>query len=233
VLNSTSDTFPTNYFLRNTIFYPAVTADVDPGSIGGTTPHLTNDFASSSGNPGQISSATGNSFWKGDDTAQFYQLVLNSTADVDATLNNKPALRIGDPAGAHMRLDGNEIQAITVVGASVAPSFLGLNMNGGNVTVGNGGTVTLGNSSRAFTTIRHGQATGNSNGSGLFTVTHSMTRAPDFILCTPTAAGTARTISPQAANRTSTTFTVEVRKVSDGTLLTSAQCDFDWVAIAL
>lgn len=64
-------------------------------------------------NPAQIVSSTGLSFWKGDDTAQFYQLVLNSNTDANTTAGNKPALRIGDPAGTHMRIDGNELIAMT------------------------------------------------------------------------------------------------------------------------
>lgn len=116
LLDNATDVYPTvtNYFLRTTITTGSTVGDIDPYSITvGTTAQTTNDFASLSGNPGQIVSSTGNSFWKGDDTAQFYRLVVNSSTDAAATAGNEPALRVGDTTAIHLRIDGNEVIAMT------------------------------------------------------------------------------------------------------------------------
>lgn len=99
---------------RATIAYPATTGFVDPyASIPSDTVPTTNGFTSGSASAGIIKTTSGNSFWKGDDTAQFYQLVVTSTTDATTSAGNKPALRIGNPAAIHQRLDGNEIIAMT------------------------------------------------------------------------------------------------------------------------
>lgn len=94
--------------LRVTIPKNTTTGTVLPGtSTPGTTPPASSTFTVN--NPGQIMSATGNSYWKGDDTAKFYQLVLDSNTDANTLTGNMPALRIGPPTGSHTRMDGNEV----------------------------------------------------------------------------------------------------------------------------
>lgn len=116
VLDNPTDTFPTvtNYRLRVTVPYTSQTATIDPYNLGtvGTAQPTVNDFALYGNNPGQIVSSTGKSYWKGDDTAQFYQLVLTSDVEASPAAGNKPALRIGDINGQHLRIDSNEIIAM-------------------------------------------------------------------------------------------------------------------------
>lgn len=70
-------------------------------------------------------------------------LILSKPTDLSDTSNNSPALIIGGTAtAAHIEIDSNEIQAKTN-GTSVAQ--LGLNMDGGNVIIGNKSSlVTIG-----------------------------------------------------------------------------------------
>lgn len=74
-------------------------------------------------------------------------LVLSKTTDLSGTSNNSPALIVGGTAATgHMEIDANEIQAKTN-GTSVAQ--LGLNMDGGNVIIGNKDSqVTIGSQLR-------------------------------------------------------------------------------------
>lgn len=79
--------------------------------------------------------------------------LFGATKDADTTAGNTPALRIGDITAGHLRVDGNEIQAMGT-DTTTAP-FL-LNAGGGNVTLGaNSGTGAL-----------------NVNGSGGLNVNH-------------------------------------------------------------
>lgn len=64
------------------------------------------------------------------------RLRITSTQDIDATAGNLSPLQIGDYNGAHMRFDGNEIQAVLTPGTG---GFLGLNISGGNITLCNNG----------------------------------------------------------------------------------------------
>lgn len=78
------------------------------------------------------------------DSPVFKQLILTSGSDVTEATNNKPPLRIGPPSGAHMRVDGNEIQTMASnVSGATAPMLL--NPNGGNVSIGenSGGSAVL------------------------------------------------------------------------------------------
>jgi hypothetical protein len=108
------------WHLRETLTYPSTVAVVAPvATPTGDVPlnTATNTFSGVNA-PSMIRSTTGNSYWKGDDSAQFYQLILKSSADVTTSAGNRPPLIIGNytpggTIGAHMRLDGNEIAAMT------------------------------------------------------------------------------------------------------------------------
>lgn len=209
---------------RETIVHPSTTIKLPPFYVETLdTPPYPNEFLSITNEPGMISSATGNSFWKGDDTARFYSLELRSGADVNAGANNKAPLRIGAQDGTELRLDGNEIQSVTSSTSGVGGQLI-LNQGGGAVVVGK--------SSRGIKCIRMGVHTGNSNGSGQTTTNHSMTVAPDVVVAIPLGAGVARACIHVASQATSTEFTIEHRKISDGTLVTSDTADFNWIAIA-
>ena len=69
-------------------------------------------------------------------------LQLTRTTDSAAAANNKPALMIGDMDGQHLELDGNEIMSKA---SGTTAGGLGLNLNGGLVTIGSGGLKVNGN----------------------------------------------------------------------------------------
>lgn len=88
------------------------------------------DF-SASAFPGSIESNDGGSYWKGDNTAKFLKLHLESSTDAGtgstAATGSEPALRVGDIAGGHLRVDGNEIIAMS---APATQSQLYINRDG-------------------------------------------------------------------------------------------------------
>lgn len=67
----------------------------------------------------------------------FNKVIIDSTEDVSMAAGNKPPLRIGNIAGAHMRLGANKLQAM---GSTSAAATLALNPDGGAITLGSGGT---------------------------------------------------------------------------------------------
>lgn len=104
-----SATPSTSWHLRATITQPAVSGTITPVTGPNDIPPLaagSNSFAGS-GTPGIIQSTTGNSFWKGDDTAQFYQLLVTSPNNASLSSGNLPALRIGNTASNHWRIGDN------------------------------------------------------------------------------------------------------------------------------
>jgi hypothetical protein len=75
----------------------------------GNNPVAASTFPSNA--PAMFISTDGGSYWKGDNSAKFRQLIIDTVAGSDVTTlaGNKPPLRIGDIAGLHMRIDGNEV----------------------------------------------------------------------------------------------------------------------------
>jgi len=125
-----------NYQRVGTINYPSTSMTLTPGVTPSGAPPTSNQFSTIS-SKATIQTTSGRSFWSGDDTAQFSQLVLVSTSDVSTGAGNKPALRIGDTGGVHMRFDGNEIQGMS--GDSTVGLVL-INQGGGNFQVGSTAT---------------------------------------------------------------------------------------------
>lgn len=72
----------------------------------------------------------------------FKQAILSSTTDVNTSAGNTPALRVGSPSLKHLRMDGNEIQAMD---GDSTPGKLLINQGGGEVQISNtgGGPVTV------------------------------------------------------------------------------------------
>lgn len=71
------------------------------------------------------------------DSPVLKQVILTATGDVNANAGNKPALRIGAIGGVHIRMDGNELQAM---GGDASVSSFAINTSGGNVIIGGSGT---------------------------------------------------------------------------------------------
>lgn len=91
------------------IQYPATTFKVNPTETPGSTqPQATNQFTA--GGVGVIQSTSGNSFWKGDDTAQFYRLTISGDAEANTSGGNKPPLTIKeDGQNKNLRIDADEV----------------------------------------------------------------------------------------------------------------------------
>lgn len=143
---------------------------------------------------------------------------LHLTRGTDATTSagNAPALRIADLTGNHMRIDSNEIIAMS---DDDTQSTLNLNPGGGNV-IGNGMTVSA---------IAFGDDTVTTDASGIATITHGLGTTPTSVVITPRNNGTNHICTVTA--RGSTTFSFRV--VNDaGATTASASRSFCWIAIA-
>lgn len=209
----------TTFRLRNTITYPSTTANIDPNQvIPSTVPSPTNGFTTAASNPGIIQSTTGNSFWKGDDTAQFYQLILTSsfeagTGNTPAT-GSTPALRIGSTGGSHLRVDSNEIYSMT------GPSTQGV------LFLNSGGAVQIGG--KQLSGFFFGKTSITTNASGQDTITHNCGGTPTIVLAM--AEGTT-VWEPVISNYTTSQFTVTLRSRADNSVAGSGiSPNISWVA---
>lgn len=219
----------TNWHLRETIDYPATSAIITPDAApsGGQPPYTGNNgFAALIPDPGQIISSTGNSYWKGDDTAQFYSLILKSGTDVNASAGNRPPLIIGNyiiggTITTHLRIDGNEIQAMATDSTT---GSLFLNNSGGSVKLGANGT---GINAINFDTGTF--STGGGNGS--FTVTHGLGGTPiTAVACIGGTGELAYRCSVTALG--SSTFTVVVTNSStNAAAANGTSIQIRWIAI--
>lgn len=72
------------------------------------------------------------------DSPVLKQVILNSTSDVTATAGNKPALRVGNIAGFHLRMDANEMQAMSDDNST---GGFTINAGGGNVNIGTSSSI--------------------------------------------------------------------------------------------
>jgi hypothetical protein len=145
--------------------------------------------------------------------------IFTSTQDVNATAGNMPPLRIGDINDDHLRIDGNEIQAMNdddTVG--------GLLVNAA------GGTIKLGVASTPFTTMRMGTTSDATNANGDLSISHGLGAVPNVILVNGRGQeGTANLYMPW--DGTSTTFKVRVRVSSTGAPVgTGTTRTVDWIA---
>lgn len=157
---------------------------------------------------------------RGDGYARITELervVLTSTQDVNANAGNEPALRTGDISGFHIRMDGNEIQAMS--GDATAGTIF-MQQNGGNFNVHDvvAGTLTLGKNSRAFSQIRFGQKTCTANASGQDTIAHGGTTAPDFVIVSRNATGSDGFVLEGSRNTSTFTVTGYAKTVTTGNI---------------
>jgi hypothetical protein len=125
-------------------------------------------------------------------TTKTTRLIVTSTTDVDpADPNNKPPLIIGDPAGAHMRLDGNEMVAM-----SNPTTVSTLRVNG----------------SRAMRAWGWNSASVSPDAAGNATVGHSLGVLPSAVIAVSSTEG----VVVVTRNYTTTTFGVGANRASDG-----------------
>lgn len=98
--------------VRGTIFYPQKTIYADfITTPPADTPSASNTFTTD-GVEAIIRTSDNNSFWKGDNTAQFYKLVLQSDQNATGNADNKPGLRVGDPTARHLRIGDNGLYMV-------------------------------------------------------------------------------------------------------------------------
>jgi hypothetical protein len=142
------------------------------------------------------------------------RVLLQSTTDATVNAGNLPPLRIGNPAGTHLRIDGNEILAMS---GDTGQGVLFLNQ-GGNTKIGTGTSL------KGFD---HGEKVGNANASGQVTVNHGLGVAPTAVVCTSRNAHQIRVFSAGSAS-----FIAEMRTAAGAVVANGTTCTFDWIAVA-
>lgn len=155
---------------------------------------------------------------RGDGYARITELervILSSTTDVNASAGNTPPLRIGNVSSNHMRLDGNEIQAMT--DDSTVAALL-LNAGGGAVSFGG----------KSVSQWFFGKTAITTNASGQDTIAHNCGGAPTMILSQVEGSSVWEAIN---SNYTSTTFTVTLRSRVDNSVAGSGVSpNISWIA---
>lgn len=163
------------------------------------------------------------------------RVIISSTTDVNASAGNTPPLRVGDIAGLHIRMDGNEIQAM---GSDSSASSLNLNVAGGNVNIG---SATLTNSidlSAVLTKIggknirewNWGMTTDTTNANGDLTIAHGLGGTPDVVIVAPIGQETFPGQFYMTWDRQPANFKVRVRNQA-GTVVTSVNRTVAWFAV--
>jgi hypothetical protein len=188
------------------ILYPQTVITVDPAVSYATTPDpLAVSTFTVGGDVGEIITTSGQSFWRGDDEAQFVGLKIVGTEDVDMTSDNTPPLRIGTISGQHLRVDGNEILSMET---TTTKGYLGIQ-------------------GRFIYGLDFGAHTGSANGSNQYVVSHNLGVTPTSAVGTCTATN----VNVNLAGKTSTTLTFELQNVVTNATVT-AQRTINWFAIA-
>ena len=199
-----------NLFLRATTSGGLTTAIIAPGTNGAAATSKAADFPAAA-SPGLIESNSGGSYWRGDDTAKFLQLHLESTQDASLAVGNKPALRIGNVALQHLRIDGDEILSIASDNGTTVTQGL-LNLNSGGLTraaQGAGGKFQVGSQGSQFDIIESGSTTLTTNASGILTLTHSLNLGSYNLLVTSRNNGSLRHLTVTAKNANNATIRVD------------------------
>ena len=201
-------------------------------TFSGTNPPSSNNFPNAT--PGSIISTALNSdgnsaiYFGGDGTARLEKVLIRSTTDATNTTGNVPALRIGNPSGTHLRIDDNEIIAMS---SDTAQTTLYLNA-GGHTRVADtsSGTFQIGGSGTTITVLRMGYTTITTNSSGEDTISHGLGLSPNAILATIQNSNQ-RAVNVFSYN--SSTFSVRIVNHDTGTPVGSgASHNITWIAYA-
>jgi hypothetical protein len=219
------------------IISPYISLQVDPSqSDPATHPVTTNGFTASV-NPGSIVTTSGNSFWKGDDSARFYKLALASSEEASTAAGNKPALRIGNidtdgnATGQHLRIDSDEINSMAT-DSTVGTLYLN---SSGETRVANAGagTFRIGNSANGRLMKVLGSGFGNltTNATGFGTLTHNLgiSDLTYAFLITSRDNNNSRVFT--VTNKTTNAVTIRVNAADGTTVNSAANQTFDWIAI--
>lgn len=202
------------------------TLDPTVAALGGAPPAANNFPMSDS--PAGIVSNDGGSYWYGDNTAKFYQLTLASTTDVNTDSGNKPPLRVGDPTALHLRIDGNEIQAMSSDTTGDAGTLI-LNNGGGLVRLGgwqSAAQAQLPKGSR-FSGIEFGAFNVTTNASAIGTFNHSLGVVPDACILMARNMGVDTFFS--ITNKTATQIQFRADKVADASSRANTAVSGDYI----
>lgn len=210
-----SDPGRTAMWLNATLTTGALSTTLDTVTFAGTNPPASGNFPAST--PAKIysqylSPTDGNPAIElgGDGVAKFDTVLIRGTQDVNTTSGNTPALRTGNIAGVHLRIDGNEIQAMS-----------------DDTTTGQ-----IGINGKFFKKFDFGSATLNTGAGGNDTVAHNLGVTPDVVIV-QTQASNVDTLMTVTA-KSSTNFTINCKVASTGANragVTGIPCD--WFAITL
>lgn len=144
------------------------------------------------------------------------KLLLTDTTDATNTTGNEPALRIGSTSGTHLRIDNNEIIAMT---ADATQGTLALNP---------AGAVSFGGST--INAINWDIYSGTTNGSGQLTITHGLGGTPTLALATGAGNGSTNG-KVYVTGAGATTFLVGYRNSTDGSVYSGISVNGYWLAI--
>jgi hypothetical protein len=152
---------------------------------------------------------------RADGYARINELMVAATSDVNTSPGNKPPLRVGNPTGTHLRVDGNEIAAMS---SDSTQGTLLLNIDGA-VNIGGGGTSIQG--------IDFGTQSVSLGGSGNGVIAHNLGVIPSAFV----AVSSGSHVAVEIVARTASSVTVQCWSL-DNTLLTSTSRNLSWIAIA-
>lgn len=147
-------------------------------------------------------------------TADGYALFGSST-DASTASGNRPALRIGNPSGQHLRIDDNEIIAMS---SDSVQGILHLNAGGGT-QIGGGMNLFAINANEVSTTA---------DGNGRVTVNHGLGVVPAGITLTAKTNHICKVFSSSNA----TSFVAEFHTFASGNpVAAGASVTFGWIAV--
>lgn len=198
-------------YLQATSAATVNTVTLTTATFSGTVAPTVSTFLSAT--PAKIRNSDDSLVISADGTIKGKSEILSSTTDATATTGNRPALITGDVSGQHLRIDGDEI--ISMSGDATQGT---LTLNPGMGTILGAGIDVKG--------IRAGSFTGTTNASGVVTVTHGGSTAPNYFLMT-----TAFSHQIRCSGKLTTTCSVVCYAFGSATTANSASVNFDWVAI--
>lgn len=190
-------------------------------------------LAQRNGDSGDIEWSSGEFVSPGQDSDSpvFKQAIFTSTTEATTGAGNKPAVRIGNIASTHMRIDGDEI---TAMASDTTSGTLNLNNWGNTVTAGtSGGSFRIGTAStgRYMTGFNFGSGVYATGPAGNATITHGMNHTGTFfVFCQVRNMGSNRIVTVIEKNVNN--FVVRVENDASA-LVVNGSVSIDWIVIAV